>query len=514
MQSTLNAGRGNFRTVYKGQSVDDLVIRYMEDNQVPGMALCIVQAPYITRVVGYGIADMESKRLVATRTVFNVGQLANAYTAVAIMQLKEAGKLQLEDFIGSYILQLPGSWESIVIKDLLTHSSGLPDYSENPSFSYAHHYKPDELLNLIKDKELLFKPGTQIQNSATNTYLLGWIIEKASGMGYQEYVRQNQFERMGLKNTFFVDTTRSIVNEVNNGSEPFKHSEFLKNPALVNPVEHATGYEQTEKGLKAVPSATWSASFAHSGIVASAEDISLWDIGLAGGILVKEPENRAFLYSPPSINGNSVPASCGWLFPGHQGLMEIKGNTPGFSAFLSRFTDAAELVCVTLLSNKGNLPDLDILARKIAAAFDINLGIPLEGSSWSETMQSPYSVKDTMERVKTIVQKQGGTIFSHVDHGAEAKKANLTLPDTEVIVLGNPAKGTILMQENAALALDLPLRIMATQDQSGQVWLSFTDPVRLALEYELDMQKTPVLKQMLTALHKICEKAISAHSHF
>ncbi len=105
--SFAGSGRGDFHTVYQGKSVDDLIIQYMEDNGVPGMTLAIVQAPYITRVVGYGLADTTSRRLAATRTVFNVGQLTNAYTAVAVMQLKEEGKFKLDDPISSYLSDIP-----------------------------------------------------------------------------------------------------------------------------------------------------------------------------------------------------------------------------------------------------------------------------------------------------------------------------------------------------------------------------------------------------------------------
>ncbi len=212
------------------------------------------------------------------------------------------------------------------------------------------------------------------------------------------------------------------------------------------------------------------------------------------------------------MDGKTIPGNVGWLFPGHKGLMHIKGSIPGYSAFLSRFTAPNELVCVTLLANKGNLSDLDILARKIAAAFDPKIGIPPGSASWSETIQSPYSVSKTIERVKNIVESMGGTCFAHIDHGAEAEKAKQTLSDTEVIIIGNPEKGTVLMQENPTFALDLPLRIMATQDSSGQVWLSFTDPVKMSKEYQLNVQKVPALKQILTALQKVCEKAVSAQS--
>lgn len=511
ISSFAGVGRGDFHTIYQGQSVDDLIIEYMEANKIPGMLLAIVQAPYITRVVGYGLGDTSTKRLVATNTVFNIGQLTTAYTAVAIMQLKEAGKLKLDDSVSRYLTDIPEHWNSITISDLITHSSGIADYTESTDFNYSRNYKHDEILDLVRDKELLFKSGTQMHASATNPYILGLIIEKASGVSYQDYITKNQIERIGLKHTFFISNIESNSMEVNNGDEAFKHSKFLQNPAFINPVEPAIGYEHADNKLVAASAATWGATFSSSGIVASAEDISLWDMGLAGDILVKDPEDRNFLYSAVNLHGKTVPGNAGWFFPGHKGLMEIKGNIPGYSAFLSRFTAPTELLCVTLLANKGNLPDMDILARKIAASFDVNLGAP-QGASWSETIQSPYSVKETIERAMTLIKKNGGTVFARIDHSGEAHQANQKLLDTEVIIIGNPAKGTVLMQKNAAMALDLPLRIMATEDSSGQVWLSFTDPVKLAKEYHVSPEQLPVLNQIAMGIRKVCETAVSAQS--
>ena len=508
-------GRGDFHTVYYGQSVDDLVIKFMEENNIPGLSLAIVQAPYITRVVGYGIADTQSKRLVAINTVFNIGQITNAYTAVAIMQLKEEDKLQLETPVSSYLTDtdLPRKWGTITVRDLMTHSSGIPDYTDTPDFDYSKDYTPAEIIALVKDKELLFEPGTQSIESATDFFILGLIIEKTSGMTYQEYVTKNQIERVGLKHTFFVSNQNTIINEDNNGTVPFKHSEFLKNPIMINPTEPAAGYQDTNDEVVPAKPVSWAATNANSGIMASASDISTWDIALAGSILVKDPENRAFLYRPVTIKNDKVlPGNNGWFFPGHVGMMEIKGNIPGFSSFLSRFTAPTELVCVTLLVNKGDVGDLDILGRKIAGAFDIKLAAPF-GSSWSETLQSPYSVQETLDRVETLIKVKGGKVFARVDHSGEAAKVGQSLQATQVLVIGNPAKGTAMMEAKPAMALDLPLRIMATTDSSGQTWLSFTDPLALAKEYHLDDPKQlAALKQMYANLNKICQKAISQYS--
>lgn len=503
--------RGDIASLYYGKAVDDLVINYMQQNNIPGMTLAIVQAPYIPRVVSYGIADKQTKRLASTHTVFPIGQITQAFTAVAIMQLKEEAKLRLEDSVANYV-EVPKKWEAITIRDLITHSSGLPSYTDVQGFDYAKEYKAEEIVALVKDRDLLFEPGTNAFASATDYYLLGLIIEKVSGMSYRDYVTQNQIARVGLQQTFFISDQDSLPNEVANGTVPFKHSEFLHKPILINPIERAAGYSEDEGQIKPSKKSSWSATFADSGIIASSQNISQWDIALAGDILVKDPNDRAFLYNAVRLkNGNLVPANAGWFFPGHKGLMEIKGFLPGFSSFLSRFTDPKDLLCVTLLANKDNLPDLDILARKIAAAFESHLAVP-RGSAWSVTMQSPYSVEKSIDRVEQTVKSHGGTIFARINHSAEAAKVNQKLLPTQVLVLGNPAQGTALMQQTPEMALDLPLRVMATQDNEGKVWLSFTDPIILAREYGNEKyQQDQQLKKIYHALLKACQTAISPY---
>jgi CubicO group peptidase (beta-lactamase class C family)/uncharacterized protein (DUF302 family) len=505
-------GRGDFHTAYQGESIDDLIIKFMEKNNIPGLSLAIVQAPYITRIVGYGLADTQAKTLVSSHTVFNVGQLTNAFTAVAIMQLKEEGKLTLEDAITKYIPTVSKSWTNITVRELMTHSSGLPSYTDLPDFHHEKEYSQDQILHLIKNQNLLFEPGSKVSNSATDNFLLGMIIEKASGLSYQEYVTKNQFERLGLKHTFFISTLNKMKNETGNGSVPFKHKQFLHDITYINPTEMATGYIENNGTLETAKLSSFSAAFSHSAVMASAEDISFWDIGLAGDILVKDAKNKEFLYNPIKLkNGQVIPGNVGWLFPGHPGLMEIKGNVPGYSSFLSRFTAPSELLCVTLLVNKDDVSDLDILARQIAAAFDTKLAAP-HGAAWVETLQSPYSVEETLDRVASIVKNQGGKVFARIDHSDEAAKAQQALPPTQVLVIGNPAVGTDLMLADPAIALDLPLRVMARKDETGQVWLSFTDPLKLAMEYAGNTKKIALLRKISTSLRKTCQQAVSPNS--
>lgn len=502
---TLCYAKGIDSTLCQGQTVDSLVTSYMAKNNIPGLSLTIVQAPSLSRVVGYGLADVRAKRLTSTNTVFAIGQLTRVFTAIAIMQLKEEGKLTLDDLITQYIKSIPEEWSSISIYNLLTHTSGLSSYTDARSFDYSKEYMLTDIINLVKDQKLLFKPGTSAIVSATNYYLLGAIIEKASGMTYQKYVTKNQIERVGLKHTSFISNDQAHSNK-----QLSMRSQFLHNPAFINPTELAVGYTRTDEELIPSTICTWSATFSDSGIISSSQDMSLWDLALAGDILVKEPQNRAFLYNPCVLkNGEMLPGNAGWFFPGHKGLMEIKGNIPGYSSFLSRFTDSSELVCVTLLVNKDGVQDLDILGRKIANVFNDRLGAP-QGSAWSVTMQSPYSVEKTIDRIAQTVKTHGGTIFAHIDHAQEAAKVGQSLQPTQVLILGNPAQGTAMMQSNPAMALDLPLRVMATQDSAGQTWLSFTDPIALAKEYgTYDQKHLEHLKKIYNALLGACQKAIS-----
>src|SRR3954452_1176676 len=107
----LHAQRGNPRLSYAGQSIDDMIAGFMADHDVDGMALAIVQAPYIPRAGGYGFADRDRKLLASTNTLFDLGQMAEAYTAVAVMQLVERGRISLDDVAARHLSGLAAAWQ-------------------------------------------------------------------------------------------------------------------------------------------------------------------------------------------------------------------------------------------------------------------------------------------------------------------------------------------------------------------------------------------------------------------
>jgi D-alanyl-D-alanine carboxypeptidase len=491
------AERGNSRVEFDGQTIDDMIAEFMKERRIPGMTLAIVQAPYISRVVGYGVSDVEKGLLASPKTLWNIGQMTQAYTAVAIMQLVEAEKLTLDEPIGKLVADLPSEWSAITVRQLMAHVSGLPDYTKQAAFNPAQEYKPVEVIALVKSLPLAFPPGTQVANSATDFFLLGLVIEKVSGMSYEAFVTKNQIERLGLKNTLFASTLPGVKQETVEKND-FKHKEFLSERAYINPTEMGAGYVEKDSKLAVVKRNSQSAWYADAAMLASAEDISLWDIGLAGNLLVTKKENRDFLYNAVRLkDGTEAPAHCGWRFPGHKGLMDIEGHAPGFSCYLSRFTDKAELVCVTLCANKEGV-DLTELARRIAGAFNRKLGPPV-GPKVMTCLESCYPVQTTVNRLEAFLKSKGVDIAARIDHAAAAKKNDLELRPTEVLVFGAPAVGTHLMLSRPSIALDLPLRVVVWQEPDGTVWLGYHDVPDLAQKYGI-ADRTEIVALMRAGL--------------
>jgi D-alanyl-D-alanine carboxypeptidase len=349
----LHAQRGNPEVQFEGRTVDQMIGAYMKEHDVPGMALAIVQAPYVTRVVGYGVADPKTGRLVGSRTLFQLGVMQEAWTAVAVMQLTEAGKVRLEEPIGTYLKDLPETWKGIAVRDVVRNASGIPDFTR-----VAFPKSKGTAWQAVADKPLLFEPGTNIERSATNHLLLQQLIESVSRVSYEDFVQKGQIEKLGLRETHFAGSFPE--------AEQAGHKAFLTTARLINPIEAASGTAGKDASADSV------SRLLHP-LYASALDVSVWDIGLAGSILIQSPELRKILYTSMALKvGKKVPTSGVWKFPGRPGLMLVEGSGAGFSSLLSRYTAPEDLLCVTLLANRDGL-DLTELARRIAAAFDPRL---------------------------------------------------------------------------------------------------------------------------------------------
>jgi CubicO group peptidase (beta-lactamase class C family)/uncharacterized protein (DUF302 family) len=507
-----DGGRGNRVLSVRGKFIDQRIAEFMEKHDVPGLTMAIVQAPYIPRSAGYGRASLTDDELASTRTMWNVGPLTQGFTAVAVFQLHEAQKLDVQAPVARYLPDLPAAWARTTVFELLQHASGIPDYRTSAAYKAGEAARPADLLALVADQPLLFEPGTQVRLSATNFVLLGLVIERTSGLTFRDFIWRHQIEPLGLRATMFVEdfATRAAIDRAPKAAGEKQHARFKAEVPFINPVEPATGYRSAEGKRVAVAPQASRDLFAFGSLWSSAEDISVWDVGLAGGILVNREENRALIYKPTRLrNGTTVPAMAGWEFTRHPGFMEIKGSAPGFSAYLSRFTAPADLVCVTLLANREGL-DLTGLAQDIAEAYKPDLG-PGPGTDGIVVRASKFSVEETQSRLEAELAARKIPLFARFDHDGNARAVGLQLRPTKVVVFGNPKIGTRLMQDSQPIAIDLPLRVSIWEDARQRVWVGYPKLEAMAAEFAVNDKAT--VEAMQGALDGLVARVVDVYRY-
>ncbi len=503
-------GRGDPVLQSHGVTVDQMIADFVRKQNLPGITMSIVEAPYIPRSAGYGVTNIRNDELASTKMTYSIGPITQGFTAVALMQLKEQGKLSVDDPVSKYLPDVPASWGKVTVLQLMQHASGIPDFRD-ADYDCAKAYSPTQLLDLVRSKPVVFKNGTDVQLSATNFILLGLIIERASGMSYHDYIIRYQIEPLHLESTMMASDfgSKTFLDRPQPKPGANQHDKFHSQIPYINPVEPATGYVGNGATLTPTDPTTTANLYAYGGIWSSAQDISFWDIGLAGGVLVKEEVDRDLIYKPTKLaNGKVVPAMAGWEFTQH-GFMEIKGNSPGFSSYLSRFTAADELVCVTLLTNKEGV-DLTDLARAIADAYKSGLGADTNPAK-VVAQESKYSVAETVARIKANLAAQEVPVFVTFDHGANAEDAGLSLRPTQVVVFGNPKVGTKLMQERQSTAIDLPLRVAVWQDERNRVWVGYQNMDDLGATY--GVKDKSILIVMDKFVNELVNKSANVYSY-
>ncbi len=202
-----------------GERLDSLFTTLTQNHEFNGNVLIAEKGGVIYKH-SFGFADAERKILNSSQTAFQLASVSKTFTAVAILQLKERGKLKIDDPFVNYFPQF--RWPQITLRQLLSHTSGLPDYQifeqpyqENPTRIYTIN----DLIKTFNDDKrgLLFKPGERYSYSNTGYGLLALLVEKLSGMKFQDYLTKHLFRPAGMYRTYILspllqvsDTNRAI----------------------------------------------------------------------------------------------------------------------------------------------------------------------------------------------------------------------------------------------------------------------------------------------------------------
>ncbi|MGH7461500.1 MAG: serine hydrolase domain-containing protein [Longimicrobiales bacterium] len=328
----------------------DSIIRYeMQQRRVPGLAIAVVENGKVIYKRAYGTANLETGTPLTTDAVFELASVTKQFTAAAIMLLVEEGKVGLDDPITRYIDGTPATWSAITVRQLLTHTSGMHAQGvPRIEGSAPLNITTKAAFTFIAAQPMRFAPGQEGWYSDPGYFLLGMIIEKASGQTYRQFMQQRIFAPLGMANSSILDKLKVLKGRV--------PTYMLRDGELLN-WRRDWDYE--------LPS--------FFGIWSTLDDLVKWDAALRGNVLLK-PASLQQMWTPAKLLSGldarvfDRPYGFGFELADLRG-QRTAGHGGASGTYLLRFLD--EPLTIILLSNlegSGGRHHV-LLARSVAGAL-------------------------------------------------------------------------------------------------------------------------------------------------
>jgi CubicO group peptidase (beta-lactamase class C family) len=343
-------------------SIDNFVNHDMASRRIPGLELGIYSRGSILLAKGYGLANVELNVPVKPETLMQSGSVGKQFVSAAIMMLVEEGKISLDDSITKYFPDAPAAWKPILIKNLLSHTSGLAEYESpdrtgpNGPFYLRLDFTEDELAKKIEALPIEWPAGEKWDYRNTNYALLGFIIHKITGMPYAEFLSERIFKPLGMASTRLI-SDRDIIPNRAAGYEIDSNDE-LKNQEWVSPTFNST---------------------ADGTLYFNVLDLAKWDEALYGTKLLKQSSLDRIWTVYPLNDGKPNPAGYGfaWMIGAQDGHRRIEhgGAWQGFTCRISRYPDDSLTVAV-LTNLEAGRSNTGVIAHVVAGLVNPALTVP------------------------------------------------------------------------------------------------------------------------------------------
>ena len=337
-------------------AVDTLIEKARGDSKIPGVSVAVVREGKTIVLRGYGLANAETGTLATEKTAFQLASVTKQFTAAAVLLLVEEGKVTLDTPFVTYLTSLPEAWrrawKDVTVRQLLNHTSGIASYTDLPGFEKTTRtdYKPQELLGLVADMPLKWKPGAQWAYNNTGYFLLGLVIEKVAGKSYNDFLTERIFKPLGMNETRVNDLRDVIPNR-------------------------ATGYSRGPKGLQNGEYTSPTQPFSAGALISTVTDMAKWTAAIDAGKVLK-PASWSAAWIPTKLaDGTTKDYGFGWSLGklnGHP-VIEHGGGIPGFSTFVLRLP--ADHLSVVVLTNQ-EAGDAGQLAHRLAALYVPGIQVP------------------------------------------------------------------------------------------------------------------------------------------
>ena len=395
-------------------AIDSFVTAEMQREHVPGLALGIYSRGTMLLAKGYGMANVELSVPVKPETIFQSGSVGKQFVSAAVMMLVEQGKLSLDDSITKYFTDAPAAWKPILVKNLLSHTSGLAEY-EDPNltgptgpFYLRMDYTEDELVKKVEALPVENAPGDKWGYRNTNYLLLGVLIHRITGAPYGDLLAQRIFKPLGMTSTRLVSEADIVPNRAA-GYE--LHGTELKNQEWVSPTFNST---------------------ADGALYFNVLDLAKWDEALYTTKLLKQSSlDRIWtVYSLNDGKPNSNGYGFGWSIDKQNGHTRIEhgGAWQGFTCMISRYPDDSLTVAVLTNLDAGHsrpavfahviagLAEAPLLPPRLTAIEDTTPGIAASLRSLLDLMAAGRDIRDrvTPEFAKIITPETTKSVQTRV----------------------------------------------------------------------------------------------------
>lgn len=350
--------------------VDDFLKAELTRQRIPGMAVAVIQGEKVVKAAGYGFANLELKVPVTADTVFQLGSVGKQFTAGAVMLLVQDGKIRLEEPVGRYLDFAPEGWKEVTVRHLLTHTSGIPDYTGLVDLRVDA--AAEQTAKKITDKPLHFAPGTKWQYSNSNYLLLGVLIEKASGEFYGDILKERIFTPLDMM-TARINSESDLIPNRAAGYE-FRAGQ-LRNQTYMPPLVN---------------------TYADGSVIMSVRDMAKWDRAL----YTEKPFPKSVrdqMWTPARLtDGTATTYGYGWQLGERNGHRSVghSGAWQGFTATILRYPD--DRLSVIVLTNRAGA-NPGTIALKVAEMYLPAL-TPKEASL-------PAPEPEVIELVRTVLKE-------------------------------------------------------------------------------------------------------------
>jgi CubicO group peptidase (beta-lactamase class C family) len=374
------------------KKVDEFLAQW-DKNDMPGCSVGAVKDGRLVYKRAFGMANLDYDVPNTPSTVFNLASASKPFTAFSIALLAQQGKLSLDDDIRRFVPEFPKYDETVTIRHLLYHTSGIREYQALVFFSGLgadNAYSDKIILNMLaRQKNLSFTPGAKHQYSNSNYHLLGIIVGRASGKSLRAFAEENIFKPLGMKNTLFFDNRFEVV----------------KN--------RAQGYRVgPDKSIRARSSLF--DLVGGGGVLTTVEDLYLWEQNFYEP-KIGNKELLGLITAPGTLNsGEKIGYGFGLFHNEYKGLPVIKhsGNMTGYRAQIVSFPEQ-KFTAIALCNNMAIFPS--VIAEKLADIYLAGHLKPVAPSRKTVAEPLPQAValseKEALRYVGIYAHPESGRVF-------------------------------------------------------------------------------------------------------